>query len=305
MRPGSIEVEKADHTKEKNQTSGKLLTAYSVTVTPGTPQNWADLGALISGLTGLSSSQAFTGGGVGDQTFDTYVAVACQDGTEKLPFDMNVAATILQTPAVPGKDPSSPQAPNPGNVVCSGSGNTTPCATSRTFTSQDREYWDVSIGVTIPGVRETKYTFSTTSMTATGSPTRHTDPYALFDAFPFGYVVPKESAVPHVVVGIPVTSQSLYRPFFGLSENLTGWTGVQKKWNLPVGINFIAGVTWMKTQVLVGPPPTTQAEFNKALQYPRVWKGVFGIEVPVSSIASKLGGKGGSKNANGNGKSSS
>jgi len=60
------------------------------------------------------------------------------------------------------------------------------------------------------------------------------------------------------VTGIPVTSQSFYRPYFGLAENLTGWTGFQKKLNLPVAINFIAGMTYMKTQEIVGMPPTTK-----------------------------------------------
>jgi hypothetical protein len=63
----------------------------------------------------------------------------------------------------------------------------------------------------------------------------------------------------------------------------------------------------MKTQFISGAAPTTQAEFNAALKTHRVWKAVFGIEVPVSSIASKLGGKGGGsggKNANGGGKGS-
>jgi hypothetical protein len=291
---------------KKKRFSALLNSTYSITVTQGTPANTTDLGALIGALAGTSSSTAnfMSAGGV--QTYSLYVGATCQGGTKKLPYDMSISDAILQKPASPDDKGSSPQAPSPGNVVCSGAGNAVPCATNRSFTSQDREYWDVGIGIAIPGVRETKYTFSTTTSKVVPSVTTHTDVYALVDIFPFAYLVPKESIVPHFVTGIPLTSQSFYRPYFGVAENLTGWTTLQKKLGLPVAINFIAGMTYMKTQEIVGMPPTTQAEFNSQLQMHRVWKPIFGIEVPVSSVLSKIGGKGGSgKNANGSGKSSS
>lgn len=292
--------------KDKQRFSALLSSTYSITVTQGTPANTADLGALIGALAGTSSSNASFMAAGGVQTYSLYVGATCQAGTKKLPFDMSISNAVLQRPANPDDKSSSPQAPNPGNVVCSGAGNSVPCATNRSFTSQDREYWDVGIGIAIPGVRETKYTFSTTSNNVVPSVTTHTDFYALGDIFPFAYLVPKESIVPHFVIGIPLTSQSFYRPYFGVAENLTGWTAFQKKLGLPVAINFIAGMTYMKTPGIVGMPPTTQAEFNSQLQKHRVWKPIFGIEVPVSSVLSKLGGKGGSsKNANGSGKSSS
>lgn len=295
-----------DTDEDKSRSSGRLSNTYSLTVTQGTPANRADAGALFSALTGISSGSAFMAAG-GTATYRLYVGAACQQGTKSLPYTMSISDSILQKPATDDNKSSSPQAPSPGNVVCSGPGNTTPCAVNRTLTSLDKEYWDFGIGLMTPGVRETKYTWSTTSNSVMPNLTRHTDLYALADIFPFGYLVPKESVVPHIVAGIPVTSQSLYRPYFGLGENLTGWTGAQKALSLPVGVNFIGGVTYMKTQHIVGPTPTTQAEFNSELKTYRVWKGVFGIEVPVSSIASKLGGKGGSssKSANGTGKGGS
>jgi len=122
--------------------------------------------------------------------------------------------------------------------------------------------------------------------------------------FHFGALVPKESRVPHINVGVPVTSQSLYRPYFGIAENLTGWTRLQKALSLPVSLNFFAGMVYMKTQYIVG-SPQTQTEFNSNLHWHRVWKPMFGIEVPVSAMASKLGGKSSSKNASGTGKGGS
>lgn len=291
-----VSIDRFDKFKEdesdesKSRSSARLSNTYSITVTQGTAANKSDAAALFSALTGISSGTSFMAAG-GTETYRLYVGAACQAGPKDLPYDMAIADSSLQKPATDDKV-SSPQAPSPGNVKCSGPGNTTPCAVNRTFTSVDKEYWDVGIGITIPGVRETKYTFATTTSTVTQTITRHTDLYALADLYPFGHFVPKESRVPHIVVGVPVTSQSLYRPYFGLGENLTGWRHLQKRFGLPVGINFIAGVTYMRTQFITGAPPTTQAEFNAALKTHRVWKGIVGLEVPVSSIASKLGGKG-------------
>jgi hypothetical protein len=274
-------------TKKPAPTYGKLASTYSVTVTQGTPQNLTNLGSLVSALGGISA--AFMG--FVPDTHDLYVAVSCQEGTKKLPFDMSVTDAVVQNAQIDPKQGGAPQTPNPGTVACTGMGNTTPCAMNRTFTSQDREYWDVSLGLAIPGVRETRYSFSSASNTVSSSVTTHTELYAFLDLFPFAALTPKESWTPHINLGIPVTSKSLYRPYFGIAENLTSWIHLQKRLGLPVGINFFVGMTFMKTQQIVGAPPTTQTEFNSALRINRVWKPMFGIEVPVGALASKLGGK--------------
>jgi hypothetical protein len=128
--------------------------------------------------------------------------------------------------------------------------------------------------------------------------TRHTDLYALLDIYPRASNHSKDSKYPHVNIGLPVTSQSFYRPYFGIAETLTGWGGLQHKLSLPVAINFFGGLVFMKTNILVG-NPTSQAEFHNDLKSTRVWKSVFGIEVPISSMVSKLGGKGGSSKGGG------
>jgi hypothetical protein len=311
-----ISIDRFDPTKDASgqpiPSAGRLGITYSLTVTQGTPENTKDLGALASALGGLSQSFMAAGGA---ETYGAYIGVACQEGTKKLPFDLAVTDAVVQASPASTQGMNSSQraldsapAASPGNATCSGLGNTTPCSMNRTFTSADREFWDVSIGVAIPGVRETSYTFSTTTSKLSSSVTTHTDLYALLDLYPFGALKPKESWVPHIDAGIPVTSKSFYRPYFGISENLTGWTHLQKALSLPAAVNFFVGMTFMKTQVIVGPPPTTQDEFNFAIMKRRVWKPMFGIEVPVGSIASKLGGKGGGsggKNANGSGKGGS
>jgi len=227
------------------------------------------------------------------------VSVGCQLGTSRLPFTLTAtdnttaSADQLEQPDQPHK--SADTSAQAGTASCSSKGSSTPCSSSHTFVSKDNEFWDVSVGVTTPGTRETKYSFSNGMVGH--SITRHTDVYGMFDFFLCGSHYSKEGGCPHIDVGLPLTSQSLYRPYFGLSENLTGWTTLQKKLNLPVGISFFAGVVWMKTHYVLG-DPTTQAEFDSNYRPVRVWKGLFGIEVPISSMVSKIGSKGGSSKGN-------
>jgi hypothetical protein len=198
----------------------------------------------------------------------------------------------------------TPNEPAPGVMTCTGKGNSLPCTTTRTFTSQDREWWDVSIGITTPGVREPKYSVVNSKLTR--SSTLHTDFYGMLDLYPFAPLAAKNDWAPHFNVGVPLTSNSLYRPYFGMAESvgglLTRISGQKKQVSLPLDINVFAGVTWMKTKIVTD-NPTTATALTSDLKNTRVWKGVFGIEVPVSSIASKIKGVG-SKNTNGSGKSS-
>jgi hypothetical protein len=275
-----------------NGGSGTIMSTYSATVTQGTPENWTGLGDLIKGLSGISAQSL----GQSTATHPAYIAAACQTGA-RLPFSVAITKTSVQSADLGGKN--TPQSPGPGTATCSGQGNTLPCTTNRTFNSQDREYWDVGIAIATPGLRESKYTFSSSSSSVSSSVTTHTELYGILDLIPSARWLPKESIVPHFAVGVPVSSQSLYRPFFGISENFTGWTHLEKKLSLPVGINFIGGVSYMKTQQIIG-TPTSQTQFTSDLTYHRVWKGMFGFEFPVSSLMSKLGKK--SSNTNGSGK---
>ena len=178
-----------------------------------------------------------------------------------------------QNNANAGNKPQAPAEPTPGVMSCTGTNNSLPCTTTRTFTSKDREWWDVSIGIALPGVRETKYGINNGALHS--SVTRHTDFYGMLDLYPFAFAGPKDSAIPHFNVGVPITGQSLYRPYFGMAESLGGFlTGIfrpERQIGLPLGLNVFAGVTWMKTQVVTG-NPTTAADLANATKYVRVRK---------------------------------
>lgn len=281
-------------------TKGFLISTYNISVTQGIPENLQNIGQLAAGLLGISGAQAQAAPKV--TTCGLFVAAKIQQGSKKLPYDVSVTAATVDANGNKPNGQTSGQNVSPGTASCTEGGNSTPCTTNRTFTSADREWWDVSIGVTTPGVRESQYSIVSNALQM--SATRHTDFYGMFDIFPAAAYLPKESWFPHFNIGIPVASKSLYRPYFGLGEDLTSWTHFQKNLGLPIDVNFFAGVVWMKTQV-VGDNPTTSAQLTADTSHKRVWKALFGIEVPVSSIASKLGKGGGSKNSSGSGKSGS
>jgi hypothetical protein len=221
------------------------------------------------------------------------------------------AAAPGQPAAKPNKDAAgstkseTPTEPAPGVMTCTGKENSLPCTVTRTFTSVDLEWWDVSIGITTPGVRESKYSIVNSKLT--NSPTTHTDFYAMLDLYPFAPIAAKNDWAPHFNLGVPITGQSLYRPYFGVAESVGGFlTRIfrpERQLGLPMDINVFGGMTWMKTQI-VSDSPTTSSQLTADTQYTRVWKPVFGVEVPISSIASKIKGAG-SKNTNGSGKTSS
>lgn len=190
------------------------------------------------------------------------------------------------------------QKPAGGQADCSGLSAKNNCTISRTFTSLDKEWWDVSLAVPIPGVRESQYSIS--SNTLISKEKTNTNLYALFDIYPWAKWVTKGSGIPHFFAGLPVTGQTFYRPAFGVSENLTGWW--LERHGFPVQMSFFAGLVDMKTTIVQGSPTTAQ-ELNAASQKTRVWKGIYGVEVPVSSLISKIG-KSKNQNTNsGNGKS--
>jgi hypothetical protein len=290
----SADILAADHKKiidSETEKANKFFEAfrekYATTVKQGTPQNESDLATLIQTVTqipiGSGTVNLIEVTGKPEQLPVFFVVSAgCQAGTAKLPF------TLTVTDSTTSDSVAAPAAPAAGSLTCKTDGNITPCASSHSFQSVDKEYWDVSVGITTPGVRETKFSFSNNAVMS--SKTTHTDFYAMLDLYWAGKWHPKDYPVPHPFVGLPVTGQTFYRPAFGLSETITGWHDLQRKLSLPIGLNFFAGVVIMKTSSLAG-TPTTSAEFSSDLKHPRVWKGVFGFEVPISSMASKLGKK--------------
>jgi hypothetical protein len=180
---------------------------------------------------------------------------------------------------------------NPQSVDCSVVTSQSPCTFTDTFLNNDREAFDFSVGVNAIGVKEAEYT---NGPNAQPKIVTHVDFYALLDLYPLAmvqhftdwsaiaYMSSKESWVPHIALGIPIASQPLHRPFMGIAEPVTTWTQAEKH-GFPLRINLFAGMVALKQQLVKVEP-----NGKKTLIWDEAWKPTFGIEVPVSSLASKI-----------------
>ena len=241
---------------------------YSVTTSATQPQTQSDLSALINAITsaggGPAGLLALNPGlpGPAATTAGYQIGLAFHEvlPTEPPPFAINVSYFANGTVGA-----------TIGNISnCYNSS----CSYTRSFPVDDKEYWDVSLGLAIPGPYEAVYK-SGTSGTPSSSLKRHTDAYAFLDLYPFAYTAPKASWWPHVNAGVPITSQSLHRPYVGISE------GIQKIVKTPIPINVFVGTVFMKQQLFTGIGPTRLASDWAT-------KSLFGVEVPISGITSKL-----------------
>jgi len=199
-------------------------------------------------------------------------------------------------------DESSSQSGSPSTSKAKPQGaqsSSTSCSVSRTVAHYDPEFWDVSVGMAIPGPIEMTYkssTSSSSSSTTSGSTTvtpskvTHTDAYAFFDIYLGEFssrTAPATlSMFPHINAGIPITGQTLHRPYVGLAENL-GFLTKHAKLNIPLSV--FAGPVFMKQQVEL--PGTT------TLKWDRATKMIYGVELPISSITNFFKSSGGSKNS--------
>jgi hypothetical protein len=181
----------------------------------------------------------------------------------------------------PANNSGSPNTPTVPTVDCTVVNQASPCSFSHNLQSDDRELIDFSVGVSIPGVREAVYTSATT----TPSIKRHTDLYGIVDLYPFCRWKNNETAIPNLSLGMPLTSQPFYRPYFGLSENLTTWSGFEKLF--PLRVKLFAGVVVMKQRILV---PGPEGQSSPLLKSERITKTIAGIEIPIGPMVSKISG---------------
>jgi len=191
---------------------------------------------------------------------------------------------------------TTPSSGNTSPVDCT-SISKSPCALTYSFHSDKKEWWDISIGVTTPGVREQKFSAATPPVSTYQ---RHTELYAMFDIYPAAYWVSKDTTSSfgaevaggfHLELGLPASGKPFYMPYFGGAANVTRPLQLERL-GFPVPLSFFIGVVDLReTAYLGGTPPD--------LVPTRKWRRVFGFEVPISSIVSKIGGKSSSSSSSG------
>jgi hypothetical protein len=255
-------------------TKGKF--AYQITTTARQKENASSVATLVSALLKVSPAKLTeeiamlnkpeTPKTIIAQVWGTTVTVKA---SSPLPYDLAISATFTANKG------------DESDISCEKSA----CSFSKTVAHYDPEYWDVSLGVSIPGVLEPKYT-STGTLT---TPTRHTDAYAFLDLYPLQYFAQAPTtltSIPHFNLGIPITSQSLHRPYVGLAENL-GFLTKRIKLNIPLAV--FAGPVFMKQQVYVPAIPGLKSDHAIKMMY--------GFELPISAITKYMKGGSGSSNS--------
>lgn len=240
---------------------------YQFTTTGRQKQNQSDVATLASSLLKLTPTS--TGGykaliapPVKLPSFEVWGVVTPILATSPIPYDLAIAVTVK---AATGEDDA---------LSC----NPSPCSFSKTVTHYDPEYWDVSLGVSIPGTLEPKYTSAGTLT----NPTRHTDAYGFLDLYPLQPLAEAPTSltsIPHINLGIPITSQSLHRPYVGLAENVGFFT---KKTKLNIPLSVFAGTVIMKQQVYV--PAISGLKWDHAV------KMMYGLELPITAITKYMKG---------------
>jgi hypothetical protein len=282
-----IDINLFDDIKHFDPTKAEI--DYSIQATPRQKQNQADLATLASALLKLPSQNKVQN--APNPPPPTAVWGIVQEVTPGIPLPYDLAVTVsLNSPQGAGAAAKSPCLQNSQDAK-GGQPSQNACSVAKTITNYDSEYWDVSLGLAIPGPVETTYKSTTAagSTTVTPSKVTHTDAYAFGDIYflqPWSKSPGGFSSLPHINFGIPITSQSLHRPYVGMAEGLNFLTSKAK---LGVPLSVFAGPVFMKQQIQL--PGTT------TLKWDRATKMIYGIELPISSITNYLKGGGSSKNS--------
>jgi hypothetical protein len=202
------------------------------------------------------------------------------------PREMRSLAADAQqeTPKKPTDSPGNAVTPSPVDCTALDSGK--PCTINHVFQSNDREWWDVSLGLSVPGIRQTKYTAP--SGKVIGTTATHTDIYAFFN---LGYDLQNKGLRwPHLDVGIPVTGQPFYRPFVGVGEWLTPLFGLDKaKFPLKIGAfaGFVIAKDYSPRTLTIG-SVATPGDLAADLQAHRTARFLFGLDFSVTELVGRV-----------------
>ncbi len=178
----------------------------------------------------------------------------------------------------PSQGGSTPAPTGAAPTNCTAVTSDAPCSISRSVVDYDKEYWDIGLGLAVPGVPERMY--DPADLTKKSSTTVHTDVYAFIDIYFDGN---RRSAWPHLVLGVPVASQPLHRQAYAMSFPLTTWLGLSKK--VPFTLCGVLGVAAVKEYHLIPDP-----QGNNGLNLKTGWtaKWFYGVELPLNQLVSRV-----------------
>jgi len=247
---------------------------YSVTITKTTPANYAALGLLFTAVTGASGAKAVSKlVPVAQVLVAQSLSGSIDSSKTPAPFAWAFTMTAVGAGAGPGGD-------------CSHLTAAAKCTVTQSFTSLEAEYWNIGINIIPYGPRENKYSQSSTG-TISQSHTLHSPLYAVVDINPFAHVWSMLKG-PYLQAGLPLSGAAFHLPYVGLAQPVPGLSRI-----FPVSFSVYGGVVFMKQTfpktLAIGQTVSTSA-FNADLTTDRAVKPLWGIEVPIGAIASKIKG---------------
>lgn len=249
--------------------------SYTIVPTKGVPTNVASLKALVGAIlnaTPAATPKALEMMGTADTPKQFLITVQTAKFSErdlKAPYSLAFTATATAGASA-----------NPGD--CHNVTTKTTCAMTQTIAVNDVEYWNVGINVVAYGPVEKKYGLSSTNV-VTMSQTRHMPLYGVFDVSPWAKKCPMDSC-PYFQGGIPLNGSPFHLPYAGIA---TGLPFMKNFFPLSVygGIGFMKQTRLDGVAVGSTSDPTT---FKAAQHIDWAKKPIYGVEVPVSSIVSKI-----------------
>jgi hypothetical protein len=284
-----ISVSRIATTQDRNTPAPQIK--YTITATQKTATNVAALEALLSKILGVDTSTPKTENFVKPPEVHYNLSVQrlslSTTNPVHAPFDWTLAANVLP--------PDHPA----GDGDCSNLLSKAKCTFSQTVSVLSHQYWDVGVNIVPAGPRENKYSLSS-SDTVTQTHTIHSALVGAFDFSPWAYKLSMDNWL-YFQVGLPLSGSSFHMPYFGVAQPLP----FTKKW---LSLSVYGGVILMKQtypKTLAIGATTTPNAFNADLTTDWPVKALYGIEVPVSKIASKVKSSVGGKSSSSSGKGSS
>jgi hypothetical protein len=248
-----------------------LKSQYDLVLTEKTAANVLALQGLVSGV--LGTGKATSAVGLTEAVTITQPEFAASASVYKLgkvvphrPFDWTITDNILGL----GTGDST---------TCADLTTKSKCSYTRTVSVDAPQYWNVGIDITPHGPRENRYALSTSNI-VTQSHTIHSPLYAAIDFSPWA----QQGYRPYFQAGVPLSGAAFHIPFVAVAEPMP-FTKKFLQLSVYGGVVFMQQ-TFPKT-LAVGQTSNTAA-FNADLQTDRAIKGIFGIEIPVTSIISKV-----------------
>lgn len=180
-------------------------------------------------------------------------------------------------------------------------GQQTPCKLSVTYNDEDLYHWDVSFGAPFRTLNDIQYQNpSGNGSTVIPKNVTRLNAFGFFDIFPQANDItdPPLLAWPHIKFGLPISGKVFNKPFFGAGDGFN-LKKIKFLSFMPLQVQFFGGVDYNKEFRQI---PGTKGAANVSGH--RVWKGLYGIEIPVGQFKGLLSsGKNNSKQTSSTGNS--